>query len=582
MTIKELFSIRGNLTKQQDKIFGIIGAIMILLLWQLYTEISQIAPSIFPSPWAVFKSFPELHFNDALVRTALYSLTLNIKGMVLASVVAVPLGFFIGLLPIFRGLSERQLAVFRYAPITILTGIFTYWFGMYDAMKINFLAFGIFVYLLPTVIQRVKELQSEGEVFLHTAYSSGASEWQTFRSVYFPALVPKVIADIKTLAPISWTYIIIAEMLNNTGGLGALAWLSGRQGRPDKTFAILLTIIIIGVVIDLLFKFIIQKTENIQENFFHLTNLRLKKRQVKEVRRSADHVALVDGKRISQPEATLNTSKKRQVEFIDTALPDIIKVDKATQTYDGKFNVIKDFDLLVEDKPAQGQFVIILGQSGCGKSTVLRYIAGLQKPTAGKIYLFGQERTDERISMVFQSYSSFPWFSVLTNVALPLIYRGVPRKEAEEKALELIRKVGLAGHEKKPSQNLSGGQKQRVAIARALVTDPEIILMDEPLGAQDLQTKLRIRLLLSELWEERMFTCIYVTHSVSEAVFLGDDIYVMAPNPGRIVKYYHVDLPLHRDANITKDPKYIKLVQEIEDLILYTDWDKNDSTPGNS
>ncbi|OGB61339.1 MAG: nitrate/sulfonate/bicarbonate ABC transporter ATP-binding protein [Caldithrix sp. RBG_13_44_9] len=267
---------------------------------------------------------------------------------------------------------------------------------------------------------------------------------------------------------------------------------------------------------------------------------------------------------------------------MDTALPDIIKVDKVTQTYDGKFNVIKDFDLLVEDKPAQGQFVIILGQSGCGKSTVLRYIAGLQKPTAGKIFLFGQERTDERISMVFQSYSSFPWFSVLTNVALPLIYRGVPRKEAEEKALELIRKVGLAGHEKKPSQNLSGGQKQRVAIARALVTDPEIILMDEPLGAQDLQTKLRIRLLLSELWEERMFTCIYVTHSVSEAVFLGDDIYVMAPNPGRIVKYYHVDLPLHRDANITKDPRYIKLVQEIEDLILLTDWDKNDSTQGNS
>jgi NitT/TauT family transport system ATP-binding protein len=574
MKIKELFSIRGSLSRKQDKILGITGAVIILAAWQLYTEISHIAPSVFPSPLAVFKSFPELHFNDALVRTAWYSLTLNIKGMLLASILAVPLGFIIGLLPFFRGLSERQLSVFRYAPITILTGIFTYWFGMYDAMKINFLAFGIFVYLLPTVIQRVKELQSEDEVYLHTAYTCGASEWQTLRSVYIPALVPKVIADIRTLAPISWTYIIIAEMLNNTGGLGALAWLQGRQGRPDKTFAILLTIIAIGVTIDLLFKIIIGKAENIQEKLYLATNFRLRRREVQEVRRSEDHQPLTDGSRISEPESTMNADNDDIVTFIDTGLPNILEVKNAAQVYDNRSVVIQDFNLLVEDKPAQGQFVIILGQSGCGKSTVLRYIAGLQNPTKGEVYLYGQPRSDERISMVFQSYSSFPWFSVLTNVALPLIYRGVNRREAEDRAGVIINKVGLTGHEKKSSKNLSGGQKQRVAIARALITDPEIILMDEPLGAQDLQTKLRIRLLLSELWEERMFTCIYVTHSVSEAVFLGDDIYIMAPHPGRIVRHYHVDLPLHRDANVTKNTKYIKLVQDIEDLILTTDWDK--------
>ena len=134
-------------------------------------------------------------------------------------------------------------------------------------------------------------------------------------------------------------------MLNNTGGLGALAWLQGRQGRPDKTFAILLTIIAIGVAIDLIFKYLIARAEDVQEKFYHLTNFWFKKRRVQEVRRSVDHVPLKDGTRISEPEKTINKDNDTPIEFVDTSLPNILEIKNARQTYDGKTTIIKDFNL---------------------------------------------------------------------------------------------------------------------------------------------------------------------------------------------------------------------------------------------
>ncbi|MCB0641163.1 MAG: ATP-binding cassette domain-containing protein, partial [Phaeodactylibacter sp.] len=162
----------------------------------------------------------------------------------------------------------------------------------------------------------------------------------------------------------------------------------------------------------------------------------------------------------------------------------IIELKHIHQSYDGgKSFIIEDLEFLVEDKPAQGQFVVILGMSGSGKSTLLRYIAGLQEPTSGEVLVNGKPvGNDNRVSMVFQQYSSLPWMTVLDNVSLALRYKGMPKKEREVKAMEMIELVGLAGHEKKFAQypSLSGGQLQRVAIARSLLANPEIILMDEP------------------------------------------------------------------------------------------------------
>jgi NitT/TauT family transport system ATP-binding protein len=250
----------------------------------------------------------------------------------------------------------------------------------------------------------------------------------------------------------------------------------------------------------------------------------------------------------------------------------IIELKNAGQSYDGGESwVLKNASLVINDKPAQGEFVVVLGMSGCGKSTLLRYVAGLQKPTEGEVLIHGKQIDEApRVSMVFQQYSSLPWLTVLENVALALKYKGIPAKERNEQAMDIIRKVGLGGHEKKYAQypTLSGGQLQRVAIARSIVANPEILLMDEPFGALDINTRLQMQDLLAELWLDFHPTVIFVTHDISEAVYLGDDIYIMKSPPSRFVEHIEVDLPFHRTRETKRSSRFIELVHEVEDRMV--------------
>jgi NitT/TauT family transport system ATP-binding protein len=259
--------------------------------------------------------------------------------------------------------------------------------------------------------------------------------------------------------------------------------------------------------------------------------------------------------------------------FPDTPQDNIIELNDIGQSYDGGENwIIKDAKFLVEDKPGQGQFVVILGMSGCGKSTILRYIAGLQKPTQGEVLIHGKPvDASSRVSMVFQQYSSLPWMTVLDNVSLALRYRGISAKERREKAMELIELVGLAGHENKYAQypTLSGGQLQRVAIARSLIANPEVLLMDEPFGALDINTRLQMQDLLVNIWMKFHPTIIFVTHDISEAVYLGDDIYIMKAAPSRFVQHIKVDLPYPRTREIKRLPHFVELVHEVEDKMIH-------------
>lgn len=261
------------------------------------------------------------------------------------------------------------------------------------------------------------------------------------------------------------------------------------------------------------------------------------------------------------------------VKFIDN--PDqenIIHLKNISQSYDGGKNyIIKDFELLIEDIPNKGQFVVILGMSGAGKSTILRYIAGLQEPTSGEVLIKGKSiEAAERVSMVFQQYSSLPWMTVLENVGLGLKYKGISKLEREIKALDMIKMVGLEGHENKFAQypTLSGGQLQRIAIARSLLANPDILLMDEPFGALDIRTRLQMQDLLVSIWRKFQSTIIFVTHDISEAVYLADEIYIMKYAPSKIVEKITIDLPENRTRDTKRDPKYVELVYQVEDAMI--------------
>jgi ABC-type nitrate/sulfonate/bicarbonate transport system ATPase subunit len=211
---------------------------------------------------------------------------------------------------------------------------------------------------------------------------------------------------------------------------------------------------------------------------------------------------------------------------------------------------------------AENDFVTILGPSGCGKSTLLRIVAGLDRPTAGEVLLDGRriEAPGADRGMVFQSYTLFPWLTVLDNVCFGLRERGLARAEQLQMANGFIAKVGLVGFEHHFPKQLSGGMQQRTAIARALANGPRILLMDEPFGALDHQTRELMQELLLGIWEQERKTVLFVTHDIEESVQLADRVVVLSARPGRVRRIVDIDIPHPRDLS---DPRYIALRDEI-------------------
>jgi len=239
-------------------------------------------------------------------------------------------------------------------------------------------------------------------------------------------------------------------------------------------------------------------------------------------------------------------------------------VTKRFLTPDGRpFTAIHDVSLVVEP----GQFCAIVGPTGCGKSTTLTLVSGLDTPSAGAVTVGGR-RVDgitRGTSFVFQADALMPWKTVLGNVALGPSFHGVPRKEAHAQAREWLRRVGLGGFENHHPHQLSGGMRKRVALAAALINEPSILLMDEPFGALDVQTKAIMSNELLGLWEQAKPSVIFVTHDLEEAIALADRVVVMTVGPGTVKNVYDIDLPRPRGAvqEIRFDPHFLELHQEI-------------------
>jgi NitT/TauT family transport system ATP-binding protein len=230
----------------------------------------------------------------------------------------------------------------------------------------------------------------------------------------------------------------------------------------------------------------------------------------------------------------------------------------------GEVVALREVDLEIPD----GQFCCLVGPSGCGKTTLLRIIAGLAKPSCGRVEVRHDDSRRQARSVVFQDYSVFPWKTVRRNVELPMRANGMSKREARAIGEEWLRKVGLAGFEDAWPAHLSGGMRQRVAIARAFACDPEMLLMDEPLAALDAQMRLLLQEQLLALSQEQAKTVIFVTHSIEEAILLGDRVVVMGARPGRVIA--DIKIPFERPrspAVVRKEEQFGELHEHIWALV---------------
>ena len=250
-----------------------------------------------------------------------------------------------------------------------------------------------------------------------------------------------------------------------------------------------------------------------------------------------------------------------------------LQVDHLTVKYLSKggdpVHAVDDVSFSISDKPGCGEVVVFVGPSGCGKSTILKCIAGLLEPTAGTVQIDGKavSGTSRDRGMVFQAYTSFAWRTVRQNVEYGLELAGVAAKERREQAMEALKQVGLAEFSERLPKELSGGMKQRVAIARTLVNKPRLVLLDEPFGALDPQTRWGMQSLMLDISRIMDNTMLFVTHDVSEAVYLADTVFVLSARPARVLHRVEVPCFAERDLALKQTPRFREIEANILNLL---------------
>ncbi|MGO4548725.1 ABC transporter ATP-binding protein [Paenibacillus sp. 2TAB23] len=242
-------------------------------------------------------------------------------------------------------------------------------------------------------------------------------------------------------------------------------------------------------------------------------------------------------------------------------------LQKVYESKKSRFEALRDIDLTI----GENEFLTIVGPSGCGKSTLLRMVAGLDEPSGGSLQVDGEEIIGPGADrgMVFQGYTLFPWLTVRENIEYGLKLKGVCILERRKISNYFLKVIRLESFDKAYPKQLSGGMKQRVAIARALANRPRVLLMDEPFGALDAQTKLEMQEMLLEVWEKEKTTVLFITHDIDEAIFLSQRIVVMGAGPGRILKEFRVELPEGRTPEVREHPDFLALKRELGQLLKH-------------
>jgi NitT/TauT family transport system permease protein len=258
----KLFQFGGEVNKKTALALNALGWLLFLFLWWLIPTMGWIRETILPSPVKVILCYKTLFVERGLLYNTGYSILINMGGYLQALAIAIPLGFFVGLIPFFRHLVSTQIEAIRFTPLPATTGIFMALFGLGLGVKVEFLAFGIFVYLLPAVTQRIKDIETDDHLkaLKQTMWTLNANSWQSLRHFYIPSVLSRFSMDVINLVAVSWTYIVIAEMVNAQGGLGSMIYMATSRGsHVDQLYAILLLIIFIGFVQDKLLKLLDRK-----------------------------------------------------------------------------------------------------------------------------------------------------------------------------------------------------------------------------------------------------------------------------------------------------------------------------------
>jgi NitT/TauT family transport system permease protein len=261
-TFKKLFRFAGEVDSKTATMVTILGWVLLLFIWWLMPTLGWIKPTILPSPIDVIKCFKTLFVERNLLYNTGYSIFINMGGYLQAMALAIPLGFLVGLIPFFRHLVSKQIEAIRFTPLPATTGIFMALFGLGLGVKVEFLAFGIFVYLLPAITQRIKDIETDDHLkaLQQTMWTLNASPWMTMKHFYIPSVLSRFSMDVINLVAVSWTYIVIAEMVNAQGGLGSMIYMATSRGsHVDQLYAVLLLIITIGFVQDKLLKLLDKK-----------------------------------------------------------------------------------------------------------------------------------------------------------------------------------------------------------------------------------------------------------------------------------------------------------------------------------
>lgn len=246
----------------------------------------------------------------------------------------------------------------------------------------------------------------------------------------------------------------------------------------------------------------------------------------------------------------------------------MIRIESVTKKFkrgDHVVHALGPVDLQIE----KGEFITILGPSGCGKTTLLHMLGGFESASSGRVLLDGQPigKPSRKLGMVFQEATLFPWKTVLQNIAWPIEQTGVSRMQALDRATAYLDKVGLHKFGKAYPNELSGGMRQRAALARTLAMEPEVLLMDEPFGALDAQTREEMQEELTRMWQTSGLTVVFITHDITESIFLGDRVVVLGGKPGQVMETCRIDLPRPRSAATKSDPRVLEYRAHLWDLI---------------